>query len=264
MSKSFIDPNTLSIPGSPEPGPSRKRPRSEMSAEERKEASAHRNRIAAQHSRDRRKAQFSYLERRVAELEEENRQLKAGLGLNKDRENEELRERIKTLEQGWDAVVKALAAQGLSTGVLPAQKPAEERPASPSPQETQQQQLTMFPLSPAPSNTSLEFDLSPELAPFIASDDTAAESTVTRHLARVATIESPSMSLQRVTLNSSFPIRRKQQILSITLPPSTIQQWRTCSGKSSSLPLHPRHPFYHLLLTCRRRRRRRPQPPRRK
>jgi hypothetical protein len=35
----------------------------------------------------------------------------------RDRENEELRERIKTLEKGWDAVVKALAAQGLPTGI---------------------------------------------------------------------------------------------------------------------------------------------------
>ena len=52
--------------------PPRKRSRSEVTAEERKEARAHRNRIAAQNSRDRRKAQFSYLERRVAELEEEH------------------------------------------------------------------------------------------------------------------------------------------------------------------------------------------------
>ena len=119
-SSSFVNPSSIS-----EPGPSRKRPRSDVSSEERKEARAHRNRIAAQNSRDRRKAQFSVLERRVHELEEENRQLRAGYGLTpatppksaeqeaRDRENEELRERIKTLEKGWDAVVKALAAQGL-------------------------------------------------------------------------------------------------------------------------------------------------------
>ncbi|KAJ6575892.1 hypothetical protein B0H10DRAFT_2103686 [Mycena sp. CBHHK59/15] len=70
-------------------------------------------------SRNRRKAQFSYLERRVSELEEENRQLRAGLLVAstqldprkaeeqkceqaKARENEGLRERIKTLEKGWD------------------------------------------------------------------------------------------------------------------------------------------------------------------
>ncbi|KAJ7430476.1 hypothetical protein B0H11DRAFT_2135729 [Mycena galericulata] len=107
-----------------------KRPHTTSSSVERKEARAHRNRIAAQNSRDRRKAQFSYLERRVSELEEENRRLRAGLFAApaqqdprkaeepeceqaKSRENEELRERIKTLEKGWDVVTKALAT-GLS------------------------------------------------------------------------------------------------------------------------------------------------------
>ena len=61
--------------------PPRKRSRSDITPEERREARAHRNRIAAQNSRDRRKAQFAYLERRVQELEEENRQLRAGMGL---------------------------------------------------------------------------------------------------------------------------------------------------------------------------------------
>jgi hypothetical protein len=106
----------------------RKRPRSEASPDERKEARAHRNRIAAQNSRDRRKAQFTYLERRVAELEEENRLLRAGMNVPpsstpssteeqrgrekefaREKENEELRERIRTLEKGWNAVVQALA-----------------------------------------------------------------------------------------------------------------------------------------------------------
>ena len=111
-----------------ESGPSRKRPRTSTSAttsEERKEARAHRNRIAAQNSRDKRKAHFSYLERRVAELEEENRRLRAGglvppptiplstfapvfpvhddrrteREIQKERENEELKARIRTLEK---------------------------------------------------------------------------------------------------------------------------------------------------------------------
>ncbi|KAI0339907.1 hypothetical protein BDW22DRAFT_1486599 [Trametopsis cervina] len=125
------------FPGTPESAPSpaastsdyppRKRSRSEVTPEERKEARAHRNRIAAQNSRDRRKAQFAHLERRVAELEEENRQLRAGKSVSvtstsheqqtrdlaREKENHELRERIKTLETGWDAVIKALAASGL-------------------------------------------------------------------------------------------------------------------------------------------------------
>ncbi|KAG6886884.1 hypothetical protein C0992_001791, partial [Termitomyces sp. T32_za158] len=135
---------TFSDSPSPSPSPSpscssRKRPRSESSTEERKEARAHRNRIAAQNSRDRRKAQFAFLERRVAELEEENRALRAARGIPllpvsastaeeehkrleasaRDRENEELRERIRTLERGWDAVLQALAANGLAPSPQP-------------------------------------------------------------------------------------------------------------------------------------------------
>ncbi|KAJ7691288.1 hypothetical protein B0H17DRAFT_1063380 [Mycena rosella] len=190
-------------PADSEPGPSRKRARTSSSSEDRKEARAHRNRIAAQNSRDRRKAQFSYLERRVSELEEENRQLRAGLVVSpprpeqvkveehqaKDRENEELRERIKTLEKGWDAVMKALAAQGLSTSTAspaptasdtpstaaPAPtptpspsapspvQPASETPASPAFPAALEPTMT-FPISPAPSHTSLDFDLDLDLA----------------------------------------------------------------------------------------------------
>ncbi|KAI0084895.1 hypothetical protein BDY19DRAFT_987312 [Irpex rosettiformis] len=198
------------FPGTPESAPSpaaststtdyppRKRSRSDVTPEERKEARAHRNRIAAQNSRDRRKAQFTYLERRVAELEEENRQLRAGSGacavpeqlqqrpidIAREKENQELRERIKTLEQGWDAVIKALAASGLPLAVPPPSSvtassclasaplaiPATASPAQP-----------IFPPSPAPSHSSShgnEFD----------------EFDSTRHLARVATTDAPLLS----------------------------------------------------------------------
>ncbi|KAJ7495773.1 hypothetical protein B0H11DRAFT_1910517 [Mycena galericulata] len=138
-----------------------KRPRT-TSSEDR----AHRNRIAAQNSRDRRKAQFSYLERRVSELEEENRQLRAGLFVAaaqqnpgmaekqeceqaKARENEELRERIKTLEKGWDAVMKALATQGLFTNTAdPVPAPG---PAAPSTRTTEPP-ASQEPLQPPPSH----------------------------------------------------------------------------------------------------------------
>ncbi|KAJ7931882.1 hypothetical protein B0H13DRAFT_2523348 [Mycena leptocephala] len=137
-----------------EPGPSRKRPRTSSTTAEDRETRAHRNRIAAQNSRDLRKAQFSFLERRVAELEEENRQLRADLAVSPPRpeqsmteeqereraENEELRERIKTLENGWDAVMKALAAQGLSTGTA---SPVPQPPPNPPP-----------PLRQSPSQTT--------------------------------------------------------------------------------------------------------------
>ncbi|TFK66531.1 hypothetical protein BDN72DRAFT_859824 [Pluteus cervinus] len=271
---SYVDPSSLSSfpspaasPGSPsdsEPGPSRKRARTELSSEERKEARAHRNRIAAQNSRDRRKAQFNLLEQRVAELEEENRQLRAGMGLiptpvqtsiraeelqkqeqerrqAQSKENEELRERIKTLERGWDAVVKALAAQGLpnlfsqfsSTSPAPSSpSPAPVKESStPSPSPSTQSApsvtapstskftpstltSTIFPLSPAPSHSSLDFDLdlSTSGSPvFAAATDFAPtpesgsehEQESTRHLARVASTEvSTSVALQRVVSRS--------------------------------------------------------------
>ncbi|CAE6449044.1 unnamed protein product [Rhizoctonia solani] len=96
----------------------RKRARpSDMTAEERKEARAQRNRIAAQCSRDRRKLQFAELETRVQELEEENRRLRAGAVVeppkpkaeqksneqeSREKENEELRERVRQLEKAWE------------------------------------------------------------------------------------------------------------------------------------------------------------------
>ncbi|PBK73508.1 hypothetical protein ARMSODRAFT_971942 [Armillaria solidipes] len=215
-----VNPSALSSQSSPAPeaGPSRKRPRSEVSSEERKEARAHRNRIAAQNSRDRRKAQFTYLERRVAELEEENRQLRVGMAPGhsladeqrvadkaRERENEELRERIKTLEKGWDAVVKALAANGVPTGLpLPSSEPAPaptpQQPAPASaptqtnpPPKTEPTLTQITPLSPAPSShSSLDFD-SPMFSPSSPSSD-VSDVEPTRHLARVATSSGPVSS----------------------------------------------------------------------
>uniref|UniRef100_A0A0W0F022 X-box-binding protein 1 n=1 Tax=Moniliophthora roreri TaxID=221103 RepID=A0A0W0F022_MONRR len=195
-----------SEPHSPSPSPStstsnpRKRPRSEISSEERKEARAHRNRIAAQNSRDRRKAQFAYLERRVVELEEENKRLRAGLppttspdtqedSAAKDRENQELRARIASLERGLEVVVKAFTAQGTvlpadaSQSVLGSLKLSEPSPAPTNTTTTNTTSTTLssstpideptssstptthsmapaYPISPAPSHTSLDFSFS--------------------------------------------------------------------------------------------------------
>ncbi|TCD68270.1 hypothetical protein EIP91_011236 [Steccherinum ochraceum] len=191
--------------------PSRKRSRSEVTPEERKEARAHRNRIAAQNSRDRRKAQFSLLETRVAELEEENRKLRAGMSLAelsrsvepsheqrerelaRERENAELKEKIKTLENGWEAVMKALAASGLPlTLPSPANATSSSTPSSSSDSASQPPTATfpvilppnpIFPLSPAPT-------ASPTLSSHIDFD----ESDSTRHLARVAITDAPPLS----------------------------------------------------------------------
>jgi hypothetical protein len=251
-------------------------------SDQRKEARAHRNRIAAQNSRDRRKAQFSYLERRVAELEEENRILRAAAQLassaatvsggqqqhpfvlqmsssvpapivassamfhaspttsthedqaraererERERENEALKERIRTLEEGWGAVVKALAAQGLPMllGGAQAQPAATTAVAAETKSTTNVDMMayTAFP-SPAPSNASLDFDAtlaassssstlsSPTITttttPTPTTTNTTTNPNTTRHLARVATAGGPSLarsaSLQRVgwTVSSS-------------------------------------------------------------
>ncbi|RDX42737.1 hypothetical protein OH76DRAFT_1362248 [Lentinus brumalis] len=210
-------------------GPPRKRARSDVTPEERREARAHRNRIAAQNSRDRRKAQFAQLERRVHELEEENRQLRAGMGLaepslrpteqkdeerEKDRarekENEELRQRVKTLETGWEAVMKALAASGLPLSMpsVPSSSSPSSNPSAPAtlghpPTNTFPvfvPQSPTFPISPASSHassgSSTLFD----------SDDFDS----TRHLARVATADAPpaggsNSSSNRLQLDLNIP-----------------------------------------------------------
>jgi hypothetical protein len=209
----FVDPSSLSLPSSslkrpaspacstdassprPTDEPPRKRSRSAVTPEERKEARAHRNRIAAQNSRDRRKAQFSHLERRVEELEEENRRLRAGIHVSpspsitavsepdvvivpeqeqlrkceeeqRERENQELRERIRTLEKGYQAVVRALAAQGNPsvTSSIPTPPPISPAPIVPS------QSPSLQPISnpdssntPSPSSTIAASSLTPSL-----------------------------------------------------------------------------------------------------
>lgn len=239
--------------------PSRKRPRSEMTSEERKEARAHRNRIAAQNSRDRRKAHYSNLEQRIVELEEENRILRANQfqapivvhrsaeeererDKARDKENEELRERIKTLEKGWDAVVKALAAQGLPTGI-PAPPPANSpSPESPTNFPVIVPNTTVFPISPASSPTPLptgsfdfEFDV--------------AESESTRQLARLATTEStpPSVPQQRVdTLQTNISHSKCRPTPTTRQRVSLTPQWKSSSGKFLLRPCHQRRPY--LLL----------------
>ena len=97
-----IDPSLVPTgSGSPSTAPPRKRARTDATSEEKREARAHRNRIAAQNSRDKRKAQFVQLEDKVRTLQQENDQLRAQLeqerqrrdGAEKERENAELKER---------------------------------------------------------------------------------------------------------------------------------------------------------------------------
>jgi len=246
--------------------PPRKRAKSELNPDQRKEARAHRNRIAAQNSRDKRKAHFAYLEQRINELEEENRRLREGMGLPqlgrseeqkvldiqretaKERENQELKERIKSLESGWSAVVAALQASGLPLNVpAPPNRTATDSKQPPSP---------TFPVflsqSPALSNSSLS------------SSNVLDEFESTRHLARVATIEDAQlipMSLQRVvsqrpkdiTNSHHLPAHCRRRCRSLTTrshQPLTKWPWRNCYGRSSlPLPLIHQRRLYLTKLS---------------
>lgn len=238
--------------------PPRKRARSEVSSDERKEARAHRNRIAAQNSRDKRKAHFAYLEQRVGELEDENRRLRAGMGLTqlgqsdeqkqvdkeresaKDLENQELRERIKTLESGWSAVVQALQASGLPLNIP---VPPSNSSSPPSTFPVFVPEPPAFPVSPALSQSSLS------------SSNLLEEFESTRHLARVATIDDAQlipMSQQRVDSQrlKSLPnsTRRCRSTMSRSRPSWMRSPWRSSYGKSSLPPPLPPHQRRLYLL----------------
>jgi hypothetical protein len=189
--------------------PSRKRARtSELTSEEKREARAERNRIAAQCSRDRRKAQYVHLEKRVAELEAENALLRAGgavapiqlVNEEKERENQELRERVKMLEKAWENVAKVL--QTLS-GVTVSLESLASTSTIPS----------TVPVIPTVVPTSMP-----------SATNVLEEST--RHLARVATTLTPSLDVE-------VPQQRMDS-LDFCAP-----RLRTASQTSESQPPHP-------------------------
>ncbi|CUA66897.1 hypothetical protein RSOLAG22IIIB_00347 [Rhizoctonia solani] len=194
----------------------RKRARpSDMSAEERKEARAQRNRIAAQCSRDRRKQQFAELEARVQELEEENRRLRAGAVVeppkpkvaqksieqeSREKENEELRERVRQLEKAWENVSLLLSSLGANTNGL---NPLQSLAVSPN------------------TLSSSTNTVSPSVPTVMDSTNESA-----RHLARVAcggnSSLSVSPSLQRA--NSTSPSMFQPNLTPPSPTPQTTQQ----------------------------------------
>ncbi|CCA66383.1 hypothetical protein PIIN_00069 [Serendipita indica DSM 11827] len=138
---------------SPEPtavsAPPKRRARGSMTAEERREARAHRNRLAAQASRDRKKVQHDQLCLRVSQLEEENRALRLGISGSSAsnaldaalaKENAELRARVQQLELAWQNMTKILGSMAIPV-------PQADRSAVKSP-------VLNFPLSPAPTSVS--------------------------------------------------------------------------------------------------------------
>ena len=233
--QSPMTPSSAPSPASSKEGPSRKRPRTDFqSSEERKEARAERNRIAAQVSRDRRKAEFHDLRDRVTSLERENAQLRAASSsspsssssaspaiINADiaRENRELKERVRVLETALATLSQnvASALQGVSP--------------------TQASQQTTSTTASSNASESLVEGSSPSVS--------------TRHLARVACVLSPSLgdetSLPRVdpapTSASSTP-RTSQSALNPTPSHQPTPTQRTGSVPSSTqTPTSPRpHP----------------------
>jgi bZIP transcription factor len=179
---------------SPEPQSAvtpKRRARGAMTAEERREARAHRNRLAAQSSRDRKKVQFEALSTRVSQLEHENRSLRLGLSTSSSssvaddalaKENAELRARIQQLEQAWQNMTKILG-----TMILPSQLPV---------QTTSTPSGLNLPLSPAPSSSSPGSSESLDLA-----------SEPTCELARFVNV-SIETSLQRVAPSARSSIIR--------------------------------------------------------
>lgn len=202
------------------------------------------------------------LEHRISELEAENRQLRAqSPSTDAARENAELKERIKTLENGWQTVLTALAAQGLP---LPAAPSAPSIPATVALTQPQSPLSLTLPLSPAsthessplesmdhdfdspsplaftPSSLS-DFDtlpLEPQTALFAQS---ASVVDATRHLARMATTPS-GVSQQRVASAPPVPASVSLALSSVRITPvkssshPAIRRWRISSA-NSSIPL---------------------------
>jgi len=288
MASLTIDPTALSTPTSPSvgcssPSPSsassapaptgpRKRPRSDLSPEEKREARAHRNRIAAQNSRDKRKLQFVGLEQRVNELESENQQLRAAMATHqpnlampstfvsereraREAENQELRERIKVLEQGWASVVQALSAAGQAIPSLALPPSVTQTNVTPVSQpKSSEGHIPEFTVERAGSPSSISLTNSPSLT---TASISASSDSSTRHPARMANtsdslISVPEVPLPRVeTLSTWRPgrvyhpktkfNRRRRQTLKSTLGCTTF-----CSP--SRLQPHQRRRLLYLLF----------------
>jgi len=252
MHSSCVDPSALSqYPPSPSPSSAststsapptynpRKRARnSDITPEERKEARAQRNRIAAQSSRDRKKSEFANLQARIAELEAENAALRAGSHLStpptrdaqleeRDRENAQLRERILVLEKAWENVASVLQSLGAANLTLSA--PPTASPSVPASNDFPVFSATSSPSPlPSPSTPALTMPTAPSPS------STEEKEDPTRHLARVATVHAPARtSLQRVgssistlmTASCVHPARR------LPTPPRTVRLGSTPSSR---------------------------------
>ncbi|KAH9020832.1 hypothetical protein EDB85DRAFT_2293682 [Lactarius pseudohatsudake] len=170
-------------PTSNEDAAPRKRSRSDLTTEERKEARAHRNRIAAQNSRDKRKAQYSALEARIGELEAENRALRTGIAHSRpvaidnteqraadaarEAETRALRDRVRTLETAWEAILRTLQTQGTMAGLPTLPPPFPVRTNTPPPSSSS----VLSSPSPSPSHSMTTFPVMVPPNPIFSLDD---------------------------------------------------------------------------------------------
>ncbi|KAH9026672.1 hypothetical protein EDB83DRAFT_2190410, partial [Lactarius deliciosus] len=269
-----LQPSPVLRPHPTEDAAPRKRSRSDMTTEERKEARAHRNRIAAQHSRDKRKAQFSALEARIGELEAENRALRAGMAHShpvaidnteqraadaaREAETRALRDRVRTLETAWEAILRTLQTQGTMAGLptLPPPFPVRTNTPPPSsssvlssPSPSPSHSMTtfpvmvppnpifslddaIFPISPSPSNVSLPSNTSSSSILDLTHEPTC-------HSARVVSTSSSVVPLQRVD-----PCKQsrtfKCPLVLVKTRPSTKRRWTNSSVRYWPRP--PRRP----------------------
>lgn len=194
----------------------KRRSRTGFTPEERREARAHRNRIAAQSSRDRKKAQFSELSARVAELEAENRALKLGGHLSIPQlsdssivqENAALKARVQQLELAWQNMAKLMGSMPL----IQAQPVPVLRPHI--------QPLLSLPLSPAPTTLSAPESLETPAEPTCESARFANVSLETS-LQRVA--PSARQSVLRLLMEQSQTGSRcSPRRLRMSRPPTTV------------------------------------------
>jgi hypothetical protein len=209
---------------SPEPQPEhnlstgpKRRSRTGLTPEERREARAHRNRIAAQSSRDRKKVQFSELSTRVAELEAENRVLRLGVQSSIPQlsdssivqENAALKVRVQQLEIAWQNMAKLIGSMPL----IQAQPAPVLRPHL--------QPLLSLPLSPAPTTLSAPESLETPAEPTCESARFANVSSLETSLQRVAPSARQSV-LRLLTEQSQTGSRCSPRRLRTSRPPATV------------------------------------------
>jgi hypothetical protein len=170
----------------------------------------------------------------------------------RDRENQELKERIKVLEQGWASVVQALTAAGQSIPALglPPSLTQEKKPLNPS-LETGPELTSGIIRAQSPSVTSVTSTPSITFSTLSTSTDDSA-----RHPARMANISDsltsvPEASLQRAKFSSTRGCSQASN-LKTQLSPSQRKQIRKlitgCKTSSSQARTHQQQQRQRLIF----------------